>query len=132
LAYSEIDFETFEFLLCRQVDKVVAVAVWGEHGLHYGPDGESSALLHGLYVDGHHQHAGTGTLLQTWLLARAATMGCEGIVVKAQRVSRGYFERSGYTRLPVGETGGTYPYRFWMRCTVTNTRGDECANVHRR
>jgi len=71
-------------------------------------------LLHGLYISPDCQGRGYGRDLMAAVLCEAMTLGAEGLVIKAERPSIGFFERCGLQ--PLSATGATdYPYQFWYQ-----------------
>lgn len=118
LRYDTVDAREMEMLLARRNGHVVGVAVWDPAHRWAGPAGESGALLHGLYVRPEAQGAGVGRALQQQVAERAGELGFDGLLVKSERVSVGYFERCGYRRVSEpGAFGLDYPYLFWMSLT---------------
>lgn len=115
LRYGALDLTDLEFRLAEAGDRVVGVAAWDRTTRVRGASGEQGALLHGLYVRPRWQHRGVGRALQRLVSQAAAGLGFDGLLVKAERVSVGYFERCGYRRLD-GEHhfGVSYPYLFWL------------------
>ncbi|MGR8948712.1 MAG: GNAT family N-acetyltransferase [Gammaproteobacteria bacterium] len=72
------------------------------------------ALLHGLYVDPAWQRCGIGKSLINHAERELQALGQSGIIVKAERVSRNFFERCGYTHIPP-KADKDYPYTYWKR-----------------
>lgn len=72
-------------------------------------------LLHGIFVDPDHQHAGIGRQLVDDALAHAAASGAGSLLVRAQRQACGFFERLGFTHLPVTDPDRDYPHRYRKR-----------------
>ena len=75
-----------------------------------GPAGCPGILLHGLYVTPTSQAQGHGRRLQCAVFNRAYAAGAETVLVKAERVSVGYFEQCGYRRMP----DAAYPYTVYF------------------
>jgi GNAT superfamily N-acetyltransferase len=112
LQYDAIDFEHYAGLVCTR-ETVIGCGLWLNEPLSFGSQ-YCGGLLHGLYVDPVAQGQGVGRKLLQEVFLRAANAGLDGIVVKAERVSQGFFERSGMELLPQ-LTPGDYPYRYWKQ-----------------
>lgn len=112
LRYGELDLADYTIELVELDGRVVAVGAWCEvaDGAEPGPH----ILLHGLYVHPTAQGRGIGSALvcHTWQIA--GSRGLAGLLVKAERVSAGFFEGLGLERLPESAApGAAYPYRYW-------------------
>lgn len=115
LQYDAVDFAHYEALLyCGAGDgDAVACAVWLNQQLDFG-HGYCGGLLHGLYVDPIAQRQKIGSKLLLEVFARATAAGLGGMMVRAERVSQGFFERSGMVLLP--QSAATdYPHRYWKQ-----------------
>lgn len=111
LRYGARDFDAYVFaLLPGLVGPDAAVAVL-DPGPIPGPGGGPAARLHGLYVHPQAQGGGAGRCLHRWAVDAAVALGRAGLLVHAERISKGFFEALGYERLP--EEDGAYPYRYW-------------------
>lgn len=113
LRYGELDLRDYVMDLVERDDRVVAVAAWREvaedagHGPHL--------FLHGLYVHPDFQKRSLGSGLIRRVVAIARERGLRGVLVKAERVSTGYFDALGFERLPESDApGAAYPYRYWL------------------
>lgn len=114
LAYDAMDLRELDVLLAESDGSTAAVAAWDPGTRLAAVGGARGALLHGLYVLPNRQRAGLGSLLQRRVAETAVALGFDGLVVKAERVAVGYFERCGYARLDRGNPFGIdYPYLFW-------------------
>lgn len=78
------------------------------------PDGTPGLLLHGIHVDPEHQGTGLGRTLVAAALGQVRAEGASGLLVKAQRQARGFFEHLGFRPLPVEDPARDYPYRYWL------------------
>ena len=111
LQYNTSDFEEFELFLHLQGDVADGVAALARDANFIGPHATRCALLHGLYVRSDSQRLGVGKAMQQIVTDHACEMGCEGLLVKAQRVSTSYFAKQGYTEYVSPEID--YPYLYW-------------------
>jgi predicted N-acetyltransferase YhbS len=115
LRYDAADMADYELLLGHRGGQLVGIAAWCARPAAAGAASPAHALLHGLYVDPTQQRQGIGRSLQEAVARRAVEARLEGILVKAERVSRDYFARCGYQTLPIeDDPPSAYPYRFWM------------------
>ena len=102
LRYDAQDYEHFEMFVALKDNEIVGVAVWDPV--------DESGLFHGLYVEPKSQRAGVGKRLMQRVLDRASYLGHESVLVRAERVSAGYFERQRFERVIVSES--EYPYQY--------------------
>ena len=132
LKYDSIDMENLRMLVFErdgapggehgdECGRVIAgVAAWGEEA----PAGEQ-ALLHGLFVDPDLQGEGIGRALQQAVFTQAEELGMRAVVLRAERVSIGYFESCGYEAVPPSpEAGNAYPYRYRKPLSADRTALD--------
>ena len=125
LKYDPIDMTNLQMLVFDRDGEVAGIAAWGEDtgngpsasdgpSSSDGPTAARQALLHGLYVHPDMQGRGIGRALQRAVFASAQQDGMQAVLLRAERVSVGYFEKCGYAALPPSsEPGNTYPYRYW-------------------
>ena len=111
LQYIEEDLAEFEFFLHPHRGDANGVAVLTRDTGLVGPYGTRCALLHGLYVHRDVQRSGVGRVLQQTVVARARELGCEGLLVKAQRVAKFYFEAQSYEECVTESVD--YPHLYW-------------------
>lgn len=118
LRYDAVDLQDYQMLLGMAGNAVVAVAVWCPQR-DAAPGNGHHVLLHGLYVQPSMHGLGIGSALTAAVVDQARDRGASGVLVKAERVSAGYFERLGFHRLPAnGEGGAVYPHRFWLPIAI--------------
>lgn len=90
------------------------VAMWDESDPRDTPAGQRGLLLHGLYVDPAHQREGIGSRLLDAAAEAARIGGHDGLLVKAQADTCGFFATRGLERLPVNDPARDYPHRYWL------------------
>ena len=90
------------------------VAVLALESTRETPDGAPGLLLHGIHVHPDRQGTGLGRMLVDAALEQVRAEGASGLLVKAQRQARGFFERLGFRLLPVEDPARDYPYRYWL------------------
>ena len=115
LSYTDEDFNYYTFLLCKVQGHCVGVAVVDTEMPVETVRG-SGRLLHGLYVAPGEHGRGYGQTLLYRARDLAATVGADGIVVKAERVAIGFFEHCGLQLLPTSGPA-EHPYQFWCQIT---------------
>ncbi|MGB2260545.1 MAG: GNAT family N-acetyltransferase [Porticoccaceae bacterium] len=116
LSYDSEDFKHYRFAVYRDADQIQGVAAWNSEEPIVTKLG-AGRLLHGLYIYPDFQGRGLGRTLMAAVLAEAVALGADGLVVKAERPSIGFFEQCGLQPLPAaGPTD--YPYQFWYQLGV--------------
>ncbi len=113
LTYDAVDLRHFEMFVCVHDDQVVGIAAWDPHN--------EPSLFHGLYVTPDYQRRGAGAALMNTVVARARTLGKDGLLVKSARASVSYFEALSLERID-SSGDSNYPYSFWCPVTFTNDR----------
>lgn len=111
LQYSEADLTEFQCFVFEQSGSGKGVAALSRNTSFVGQSGSRCALLHGLYVHAGSQRSGVGRILQQAMAEQARKSGCKGLLVKAQRVSRSYFESHDYVECEHPTLN--YPYLYW-------------------
>lgn len=113
LRYDNEDFKHYRFVIYRDSGEIQGVAAWNPEAPVLTELG-TGRLLHGLYIYPRSQGRGHGQTLMAAVLAKAVAQGADGLVVKAERPSIGFFEHCGLQPLPAaGPTD--YPYQFWYQ-----------------
>lgn len=74
---------------------------------------QSDSLLHGLYVKPEAQFGGVGKRLVDHALQRLSDQKRQGMMVKAQPDANAFFDKTGFSRLPVVNQQTDYPHRWW-------------------
>ncbi len=113
LSYDNEDFKYYRFAVYKEAEQIQGVAAWNPEAPVLTELG-TGRLLHGLYISPEAQGRGYGQALMTAVLSEAEAQGADGLVVKAERPSIGFFEHSGLQ--PLAAAGPTdYPYQFWYQ-----------------
>jgi predicted N-acetyltransferase YhbS len=113
--YDEMDLRHLDLVLAERGGEVVGVAAWEPAEAVDCPDGKRGLLLHGLYVHPHSMRRGVGAHLLLAVRKAAAAQGFDGVLVKAQKDSLGFFERQGLRALPVEDAARHYAKRLWLQ-----------------
>lgn len=111
LQYNGVDFDHMQMLVCRREHQLVGVVAI-DADLIQTEQGRTAVTLHGIYVSRSAQGYGVGRRLVVAVERSARAVGAGGILLKAERVSRGFFECCGFAHLePRGDND--YPYSYW-------------------
>lgn len=113
--YDGHDFDAMGFMVAVDAGgPVVGVAAWDPHPVT-GPAGRvNGLLLHGLYVEPRWHRNGVGSRLFAALRDKAAELGRDGLLVRAQSGARGFFECMGMQALPAADDERDYANRYWL------------------
>ena len=109
LQYDEADLRHLEILVGELHGAVISVAGWEAVAPRGVVDG--GGLFHGLYVLPIVQGQGLGRHLMEAVFESARRQGLRGLLIKAHRISRSYFEHQGLERKSAEE--GEYPWQYW-------------------
>jgi predicted N-acetyltransferase YhbS len=112
--YSEVDLTHLDLRLLEGPVGVLAVAAWEPADARDCPGAGSATLLHGLYVSPDAHRRGLGTRLLEDGVRSARASGSHGILVRAQAGAEDFFQRVGFSRLPVRNEARDYAARFWL------------------
>ena len=107
LLYDAVDLDNFEILVATFNSEVVGVAAWDGSSL---PDGRGGTF-HGLYVLPLLQQQGIGRALMDDVFSRARANNVPGLLVKAQRFSRSFFEHQDLDAVAANDD--EYPWQYW-------------------
>ena len=106
LQYDETDLQFLKVHVATINDEIVGIAAWDAALSESLPNG-LGGLFHGLYVLPVIQGQGVGESLMEAVFEHARFRGVNGLLIKAQRVSKGYFAHQGIPALAANE--GDYP-----------------------
>ena len=112
LKYSATDLDFFETLVATYKEEVIGVAAWDAAPAQSLPNGQGG-LFHGLYVLPVIQGQGVGEALMEAVFSDARTLNTRGLLIKAQRVSRNFFEHHHIQ--PLAAHDSEYPWQYWKR-----------------
>ncbi|MBT7333777.1 MAG: GNAT family N-acetyltransferase [Gammaproteobacteria bacterium] len=120
LSYDQQDLLDHEIIQIVVDKRTIAIGAWQTKNRLRDPDGNHSALLHGLYIQTTAQKRGLGQQLQKFIARRASLAGFHGLHVKAERFAAAYFEHCGYRQLSPQDQpqprNTPYPHWFWQSC----------------
>ncbi|MBO6556108.1 MAG: GNAT family N-acetyltransferase [Pseudomonadales bacterium] len=112
LRYTETDLDFFETLVATFKDEVIGVAAWDAAPAQSLPNGQGG-LFHGLYVLPLIQGQGVGEALMEAVFSDARALKTRGLLIKAQRVSRNFFEH--HRMQPLAANDNEFPWQYWKR-----------------
>ena len=110
--YTETDLDFFETLVATFKDEVIGVAAWDAAPAQSLPNGQGG-LFHGLYVLPLIQGQGVGEALMEAVFSDARALKTRGLLIKAQRVSRNFFEH--HRMQPLAANDNEFPWQYWKR-----------------
>ena len=112
MQYRKEDMATLSVLVARLNGEILGIAAWDSEPTHRLPNGQGG-LFHGLFVLPLVQYQGIGTRLMDAVFDEARKIQITGLLIKAQRVSRHYFEHQNLT--PLAATKDEYPWQYWKQ-----------------
>ena len=112
--YTDVDLTHLELSLLEGPGGLMAVAAWESADARDVPGDGPAKLLHGLYVIPDAHRTGVGSRLLEDGIRSARASGSRGVLVRAQADAEGFFERLGFSRLPVRDESRDYAARFWL------------------
>lgn len=112
LQYNETDLDFYEVLVATFRDEVIGVAAWDSAPSQLLPNGQGG-LFHGLYILPIIQRQGVGELLMDAVFDDARRHQTSGLLIKAQRVSRNFFEHHQIQAIAANES--EYPWQYWKQ-----------------
>lgn len=113
--YDRLDLQHLQTIVAEfDNGDLAGVATLESADLTESPQGLNAALLHGLYVDPAYHRQGIGSCLLQRIESLAKAASFDGLLVKANRDARPFFDASGMERLAVIDSARDYPYRYWQ------------------
>lgn len=112
LKYDAVDLQYMKVFVATYAHEIVGVAAWDPSPVHELPTGDGG-LFHGLYVLPLAQGQGVGVKLMEAVFADARTSDSLGLLIKAQRISQGYFEHHNFEALAANDS--EYPWQYWKQ-----------------
>jgi GNAT superfamily N-acetyltransferase len=111
--YRRDDFDHLTVLGAWQADRLLGFVSVEPTDERQPLGGRPALLVHGLYVRPQVQGCGIGTRLIDAARELARERGLAGLLVRAERSARPFFEKAGFTPLPVEDAQRDYPHRLW-------------------
>lgn len=112
MRYSEHDLKFYEVFVATIHAEVIGVAAWDAAPNKSLPNGKGG-LFHGLYVAPAVQGQGVGKSLMDAVFKDARTRNISGLLIRAQRVSRNFFEH--HQMQPLATNDHEYPCQYWKK-----------------
>jgi predicted N-acetyltransferase YhbS len=117
--YDAVDLDHLEVVLAEDnKHNVIGVAAWEQADSKDIPAGYKALSLHGIYVEPAHHQQGIGR--QLFLAAEKAVckQGFDGLLVKAQQGSSGFFISQDMEPLQATDPMHHYANRFWKSAAL--------------
>jgi len=112
--YQPYDLEHLHIVVAESRGSgIVAIAALEQASPGDSCGGQSTSILHGLYVDPAWHGKGVGSLLLQRMEEIAAETDSRGLLVRAQHDAVDFFAGRGFESLPVEDHSRDYPYRLW-------------------
>jgi N-acetylglutamate synthase-like GNAT family acetyltransferase len=117
--YQEEDLMHMQFLIAEiEGVGIVGLAALEETDTIELPDNQRTMLFHGLYVDPFYHRRGIATRLVESAELSARKSGFSGLLVKVQASSAPFFNKKGFTKLPIEDYSRDYGYRYWKTVQI--------------
>ena len=117
--YDRVDLDHLDIVLAEDGKQgIIGVTAWEPVDVGALPAGSRALSLHGIYVDPAHHHQGVGRQLFRAAEHAVCERGLDGLLVKAQAGSTGFFAAQGMQRLPVESSRNQYANRLWKPVTL--------------
>ena len=112
--YNDHDLQHLQlFVALDSANRILAVSALEEADISDLPDAQTGLLLHGLYVLPDCQKQGIGNQLIQLAMEKVREKQLDGLLVKAQADANSYFQKQGFSLLPVVNHNKDYPHRWW-------------------
>jgi N-acetylglutamate synthase-like GNAT family acetyltransferase len=111
--YNTADLDHLDIQVALDDGQLVGVSAIEPAEAQECPAGQRGMLLHGLYVHPDATRRGIGSTLLEEVLDSALEIGYDGVLVRAQKEAGGFFEKQGFSRLPVTDDSRDYATRYW-------------------
>jgi predicted N-acetyltransferase YhbS len=117
--YDVTDLDHLEIVLAED-DKhnIIGVAAWEQAQAKDIPAGYKALSLHGIYVEPAYHQQGIGSQLFHAAEEAVCKHGLDGLLVKAQKGSSGFFIAQNMAPLQVDDPVHHYANRFWKRAAL--------------
>ena len=111
LQYDQVDAANLALYVCRSGTTIIGVIAL-DFDYKASRAGCRGILLHGIYVDPATHRRRVGQTLMKFAERQAVIRAEDGVWIKAERVSRRFFERCGYIHC-APKSDADYPYLYW-------------------
>ena len=122
--YDTVDLDHLEIVLAED-DRhdIIGVAAWEQADSKEMPVGRKALSLHGIYVEPAYQQQGVGSRLFLAAEEAVCKQGLDGLLVKAQAGSSGFFIAQHMEPLAVADPARHYANRFWKSAADMPKKG---------
>jgi len=112
--YDSVDLGHLDVVLAEDRRRtIIGIAAWEQADAKELPAGNRALSLHGIYIDPSHHRQGIGSKLFRVVEEAVRKHGFNGLLVKAQQGSNGFFISQGMQRLQADDPLHQYANRFW-------------------
>lgn len=111
--YTEQDLQHMHIVVAEREQQLAGVAAWEQSKVKFEDGQQAVLLLHGVYVDPQQHRSGIGASLFAAAQQAAKTKGLNGILVKAQKGSEGFYTAMGMHTLAVSDIQRDFENRFY-------------------
>jgi len=111
--YHEVDLQHLGIVVAEGNGELTGVAAWEPAEKQDCPADAQGLLLYGLYVAPAKKAQGIGRQLLRRAEMAAIDGGFDGVLVKAQADAVGFYEKTGFTELPVEDSARNFDKRYW-------------------
>jgi len=112
--YDNVDLDHLDIVLAEDGrQNIIGIAAWEQADAKALPAGSKALSLHGIYVDPSHHQQGIGSKLFRVVEEAVCKRGFNGLLLKAQQGSNGFFISQEMQHLHVDDHLHQYSNRFW-------------------
>lgn len=123
--YDGVDLDHLDVVLAEDGGrKIIGIAAWEQADTKELSAGKRALSLHGIYIDPSHHRQGIGSKLFRVVEEAVCKNGYDGLLVKAQQGSNGFFISRGMQRLRADDSLHQYANRFWKNAASIMTSPD--------
>lgn len=111
--YSEVDLDHYQIMLAFANETLAGVIAWDRQP-HLIGKAQRGLFVHGLYVLPDYWRQGIGRRLFNIAKQSALSSALNGILIKAQKEAKAFYQTLGMRELPVNDATRDYAHRYWL------------------
>ncbi len=117
--YDSVDLVHLDIVLAEDSrQNIIGIAAWEQADTRESRAGSKELSLHGIYVDPLHHRQEIGSKLFRVVEEAVRKHGFNGLLLKAQQGSNGFFISQGMQRLQADDPLHQYANRFWKSAAI--------------